>query len=113
MVKNTNITDIIEKSFDILEFNHILEDDLITCENCGHKWDGWAQCMCLGEIISDYEDELIQEYVPQNNIFKDKKQKYIMTSDYMDEIVIHEYGNYTNDDLNKWLELWMIWTKSD
>jgi len=112
MVKQTKITHIIETPFDILEFNHILEDDHITCDNCGHKWDGWAQCMCLGEIISDYEDDLIQN-VTQNNIFKDKKQKNIMTSKYMDELIIHESGNYTNDDLHKWLELWMIWAKSD
>lgn len=32
-------------------------------------------------------------------------------NDYMDELVIHEYGNYTNDDLHKWITLWRSWAQ--
>ena len=36
--------------------------ELYTCDNCGNKWDGNAQCMCLGLILesdesSDDEDD--------------------------------------------------------
>jgi hypothetical protein len=60
MGKKTEITYINEKTFDIQEFNHIVDDELITCDNCGHQWDGWAQCICLGIVESDYDDDLTQ-----------------------------------------------------
>lgn len=50
---------IIEQNFDIQEFNTFIEE-LITCENCGHEWDGYAQCMCMGIVESDYDEELIE-----------------------------------------------------
>ena len=33
------------------------DNDLVTCDNCGHQWDGFAQCMCLGISYSEDEDE--------------------------------------------------------
>jgi len=36
-----------------------------------------------------------------------------MTAEYMDELVIYEYGNYTDDELHTWLTLWNNWFKSD
>ena len=34
--------------------------DLVECEYCGNKWDGFAQCMCFGNLNSDpfYRDKL-------------------------------------------------------
>lgn len=34
--------------------------DLVECEHCGNKWDGFAQCMCWGNLNSDpfYHDNL-------------------------------------------------------
>lgn len=34
------------------------DEELYECDNCGHQWDGYAQCMCLGvKDVSDDEDE--------------------------------------------------------
>ena len=33
------------------------DNDLVTGDNCGHQWDGFAQCMCLGISYSEDEDE--------------------------------------------------------
>jgi len=119
MVNKTNPILLSEQPFDIHEFNKIVEDDSIVCENCGNNWDGYAQCMCMGIIYSDFEDELIN--ITENNntstscIYnKNKKFKdtYIMNT-YMDELVIHEYGTYNKDELNNWLELWNNWFNSE
>ena len=29
------------------------DEDMITCENCGHCWDGYAQCSCYGIPLDD------------------------------------------------------------
>ncbi len=32
--------------------------DLITCGNCGNRWDGYAQCNCWGYMMYDnYEND--------------------------------------------------------
>jgi len=31
------------------------DEEMVTCENCGNTWDGYAQCMCLG--IPDYDSD--------------------------------------------------------
>ena len=33
-----------------------LEEELYECDNCGHQWDGNAQCMCLG-VMDESDDE--------------------------------------------------------
>lgn len=41
------------------------DNDLVTCDNCDHQWDGFAQCMCLGISYSeDEEDEEEDEIRP-------------------------------------------------
>ena len=32
-----------------------IDVELYTCDNCGNKWDGDAQCMCLGLILESDE----------------------------------------------------------
>jgi hypothetical protein len=33
------------------------DDDLVTCGNCGNRWDGYAQCNCWGYMMYDnYEN---------------------------------------------------------
>lgn len=34
------------------------DDDLVTCGNCGNRWDGYAQCNCWGYMMDDnYEND--------------------------------------------------------
>jgi len=87
MEKKTEITYIHEKTFDIQEFNHLVDDELVTCEYCGHQWDGWAQCMCLGIVEDDINQPTPEIKITQpkrmtlrsdtekNNIQKENKTK--------------------------------------
>ena len=45
---------------DDIETDELSDNDelLVTCD-CGHQWDGYAQCMCLGIINIDEFDEII------------------------------------------------------
>jgi len=31
--------------------------DFVTCDHCGNRWDGFAQCNCWGDLIYEDEDE--------------------------------------------------------
>ena len=39
------------------------DEEMVTCDNCGNTWDGYAQCMCLGipDYYSDSEEEKEKE----------------------------------------------------
>ena len=44
-----------------------MDDDeyTMTCEHCGHTWDGYAQCQCLGNLggnIQYKETEHLEYY---------------------------------------------------
>ena len=39
------------------EYNTADDEPLVTCENCGHEWDGYAQCSCYGIPIDEYSDD--------------------------------------------------------
>ena len=30
-----------------------IDEDMVTCDNCGHYWDGYAQCCCRGIKMDD------------------------------------------------------------
>jgi len=34
-------------------YDNELEEELITCSNCGNQWDGYAQCLCNGYSSCD------------------------------------------------------------
>ena len=34
-----------------------LDEELYMCDNCGHEWDGNAQCMCLGGMDESEDDD--------------------------------------------------------
>jgi len=98
---NSHVTE--NTPFNIEEFNAVVYDDCIECDDCGNVWDGNAQCMCLGinsdySSDSDYDEELVQ-------ILNEKKNNY------KDELIINEYGNYTLEELNTWIQLWDDWAK--
>ena len=39
------------------------DEEMVTCENCGNTWDGYAQCMCLG--IPEYDSDTDEEQEPE------------------------------------------------
>ena len=41
------------------ESQYETDEEMVTCENCGNIWDGYAQCMCLG--IPDYNSDSDEE----------------------------------------------------
>ena len=40
------------------------DEEMVTCDNCGNTWDGYAQCICLGipEYDSDTDEEKDTSY---------------------------------------------------
>jgi hypothetical protein len=42
---------------DLSSDSEYYEDSLVTCDNCGYQWDGYAQCSCHGIPLDEYSDD--------------------------------------------------------
>ena len=53
-----NVISEVLDSINSIPYINQIDDEYVTCDNCGNCWDGFAQCSCLGIIISDDEDTI-------------------------------------------------------
>jgi len=86
---------------------------IYECSICKRSWkeSKEPECICLdvNELISlkDHEIENIQI-----NLDTNKTENKIET-DYLDDIILHEYGTHNINNYNQWTEDWYKWLQSE
>jgi hypothetical protein len=41
--------------------HNVVDSEMVTCDNCGNSWDGYAQCWCDGIPMDDYVQEMMNK----------------------------------------------------
>jgi hypothetical protein len=60
------------------------DEEMVTCDNCGNIWDGYAQCYCNG--ISDYDSVADEE--PESDITRSTHQMTLRSHTKLNEVII-------------------------